>query len=166
MGESSPDKVEASRHCQTGRARRARREGIREKPVSESSLCGTDSNLADMGRVVVRVIRSGKGWRPFGSPSGAVGQPAKKVCGVLAGATGVKPGASLVDRKEVNTGTSPGPPSPRAEPGSWRVGALPTDRPGLGRSRRSTPRTGKPATWGRAAASRATKGLSCRKRHR
>lgn len=110
-GESSPDKVESFRHCQTGRARRARREGIRKEPVSESSLCGTDSNLADTGRIVVRVIRSGQGWRPLGSPARAVGQPAKKVCGVFVGATGVKPDASLVDRKEVNTGTNPGPPS-------------------------------------------------------
>lgn len=31
-----------------------------------------------------------------------------KVCGVPAGAIGVKLGASLVDREQVNTGTGPG----------------------------------------------------------
>lgn len=34
-----------------------------------------------------------------------IGQPVRKVCGVLTGAAGVKLGASLVDRNHVNMGT-------------------------------------------------------------
>jgi hypothetical protein len=82
--------------------------------VFEAPLCGTDSNLADVGRYVVRVSRKAvrRDVRPT-VRTGIGGQPTGKVCGVLVGATGVKPGASLVDRKQVNTGTIPGCPFPR-----------------------------------------------------
>jgi hypothetical protein len=79
-----------------------------------------------------------------------------KVCGVLAGAVGVKPGASLVDRMHVNMGTATdSPPSVPQSGGLWWKGSLPADGCVVGRSRRSTPGTGKPSTWGRAAAKRA-----------
>jgi hypothetical protein len=93
--------------------------------VFEASLRGTDPNLADLGRYVVRVSRTV--LRPdvrLVVRTGVAGQPVRNVCGVLAGATGVKPGAALVDREEVNTGTIPGPPFPRSDPGSWRVGVI------------------------------------------
>jgi hypothetical protein len=82
--------------------------------VLEASLCGADSNLADVGRHVVRVSRKvlRRDVRPV-VRTRIGGQPTGKVCGVLVGATGVKPGASLVDRKQVNTGTIPGCPFPR-----------------------------------------------------
>jgi hypothetical protein len=82
------------------------------------------------------------------------GSPWGIVCGVLAGAAGEELGASLINRNQVNTGTIPDPPFPYRNPMVWRVGPLPTDRCGVGRSRRSTPRTGKPRMdtfWGARA---------------
>jgi len=71
--------------------------------VSEASLCGADSNLADLGR-----------YRGAREPMAGVapvrecvlGLPVEKVCGVFTGAAGVKLGASLVDRVHVNMGTA------------------------------------------------------------
>lgn len=49
--ESSLDNDGTGRHSQTARARLARREGVREKPASESLSSGsTGSNLGDVGR--------------------------------------------------------------------------------------------------------------------
>jgi hypothetical protein len=59
------------------------------------------------------------------------------------GAAGEELGASLIDRNQVNTGTIPDSPSLYRNPMVWRVGPLPTGRCGVGRRRRSTPRTGK-----------------------
>jgi len=67
-------------------------------------------------------------------------------------AAGAKPGTSPVDRNAVNVGTvevavrvvAPA----RCGGGDRRVVSR---RASAGRSRRSTPRPGKPATWGRAA---------------
>lgn len=51
---SGPDKVGTCQYCQMVRVRRVRGEGIREEPVCDASLCGTGSNLVDMGRSAVR----------------------------------------------------------------------------------------------------------------
>lgn len=90
--------------------------------MSESSLGGTGSNLVDMGRSVVRVILGAEvapARRLFFG-----GLSVRNVCGVLAGAIGVKLGASLVNRNQVNVGTIPGPPLPRLDPGARRVGVI------------------------------------------
>jgi hypothetical protein len=63
-------------------------------------------NLADVGRPVVRVDLS-LVKRPLIRAAGAGGLPVGKVCGVPVGAIGVKLGASLVDRNQVNVGTTP-----------------------------------------------------------
>jgi hypothetical protein len=48
---SSPDNAGTGRDSQTTRARQAKREGVREKPASESlSIERTGSNLGDAGR--------------------------------------------------------------------------------------------------------------------
>jgi hypothetical protein len=41
---------------------------------------------------------------------------------------------------------------PAVQPGRWRAGPSSTDEPEMGRSPRSSPRSGKPATWRRRAA--------------
>lgn len=67
-------------------------------------------------------------------------------------AAGTQSGSYSVERTTVNTGTVPNlapPPVSNRLPG---LGASTADRLGTGRSRRSTPRPGKPAAWGRAAA--------------
>jgi hypothetical protein len=75
------------------RARRARWEGVREEPVWEASLSGAGSNLTDLGRWCgAWPLCCGGVTRP-GSSCDELGQPGRKVCGVLPGAAGVKPGA-------------------------------------------------------------------------
>ncbi len=55
---SGSDNAGTCGHCQTARVRLARREGVREKPVSVKPLNRpTSSNLADMGWVAVRTGR-------------------------------------------------------------------------------------------------------------
>jgi hypothetical protein len=58
---------------------------------------------------------------------------------------GVKPGASPVDRTAVNVGTID-------IPFPWGDRRVAGRRVSMGRSRRSTPRSGEPAAWGRATA--------------
>jgi len=54
-GGSSLDNDGTPWHCQTGRARQARWEGVREEPASESlSIEPTSSNLADVGWAAAR----------------------------------------------------------------------------------------------------------------
>jgi hypothetical protein len=52
--ESSPDNDGTYRNYRTVRVRQARREGVREKPVSTFRKRRTGSNLVDMGRGAVR----------------------------------------------------------------------------------------------------------------
>ena len=67
-------------------------------------------------------------------------------------AAGEELGTALVDRHAVNMGTVPRPPGrPHCQAAEGR--SLSTDGRGMGRIRRSSPRTGKPSTWRRAAAS-------------
>src|SRR3954449_8820495 len=56
--------------------------------------------------------------------------------------------------REAQNGTEgrSGVPSPTGQPGRRREGASSADDTGAGRSRRSSPRPGKPVTWPRAAA--------------
>ena len=64
-------------------------------------------------------------------------------------AAGEKLGAAPIQRNVVNMGTALVPSAP-AISGTDRLAV--SRRNSVGRSRRSTPRPGKPATWGRAAA--------------
>ena len=80
-------------------------------------------NLADVGRTVVRVdllldeAPARHRWLVVGSPRGrSVAYPR--------GTIGAKLGTSLVDRNQVNVGTTLDPPFPRPEPGSRRVGVI------------------------------------------
>ena len=50
---SSADKAGTAWYCQTGRAWRARSEGIRKEPVAKLRKRGTGSKLVDMGRDAV-----------------------------------------------------------------------------------------------------------------
>jgi hypothetical protein len=90
--------------------------------VSEASLCGTGSNLVDMGRFVARERFVRNSAHPLRSQRGRLS--AGNVCGVPAEATGAKLGTSLVDRNQVNVGTIPGSPFPRRDPVSRRVGVI------------------------------------------
>ena len=72
-----------------------------------------------------------------------------KVCGV---AVAMPQGYSWAPNSSigscVNVGTIRGVPRlPAGQRGTGRVGALPTDGRGVGRSRRSSPSAGKPVTW-------------------
>ena len=59
--DSSPDNAGTGQHRQTVRRRQASRDGVREKPVAESSSSeATSSNLADRGWVVVRTRPEGE----------------------------------------------------------------------------------------------------------
>jgi hypothetical protein len=92
-------------YCQTGRARRARSEGIREEPVVKLRKRGTGSNLVDMGRDAVHdhplmwMVDSVAG---LACRWGGHGEGLRRSRGDAAGA---KLGAQLIDRFAVNTGT-------------------------------------------------------------
>lgn len=109
-------------------------------------------------RIWVGIAVRANRWFGVASARGSVlGQSAEKVCGVSAEAAGVKLGASLVDRRHVNMGTATAlRRAPRPVVAGW-IGAVPVDGFVVGRSRRSTSRTGKPSAWGRAAANRVGK---------
>jgi hypothetical protein len=68
-------------------------------------------------------------------------------------AVGVKAGASLIERFQVNVGTAHGRPSPGIRPG-WGAGPLPTGGRWAGRRSRSSPSTREACTWRRGPASR------------
>jgi len=55
-GGSSRDKPGTVQHCRMGRVWGARREGIREEPVSEASSRMTSSNPVDVGWYAVRTL--------------------------------------------------------------------------------------------------------------
>jgi hypothetical protein len=100
----------------------------------------------------------------------ADGEAVVTCCGV---ATAMSQGPSRVpppsSDQQVNTGTVPGLPGwPRGQRGRVGLGTPSADRPGTGRSRRSSPRPGEPVTWRRTAVvSRRDWRLQCRKmRHR
>lgn len=103
--------------------------GERDEKVYERNQCPKPRyvepapNLADMGRPVVRVdlivVK-----RPLIRAAGAGGLPVGKVCGVPAGAIGAKLGASLVDRNQVNVGTTPGLSLPGPNRDLGRVGVI------------------------------------------
>jgi hypothetical protein len=103
---SSADKAGTAWHCQTGRVRRARSDGIREEPVAKLRKRGTGSNLVDRGRDAVHgypvgIADSEAGlacWR------GGHGESLRRNRGDAAGA---KLDAKLIDRFAVNTGTIP-----------------------------------------------------------
>jgi retron-type reverse transcriptase len=79
---SRPDNDGTGRNHQTARVRQARREGVREEPVSTLRKRRAGSNLVDMGRCAARALRgigqgdSGDGHK---SPSS---EAMVKVCGV------------------------------------------------------------------------------------
>ena len=68
-------------------------------------------------------------------------------------AAGTELGSSFVERITVNTGTALVLPDPAHPVRSFGLGSSSADRIGVGRSRRSTPRPGKPVTWGKDGSS-------------
>ncbi len=157
-GGSSPDDVGTRRHCQTARVRLARREGVREEPVSKPRKRGTGSNLADAGRGAARGRRPHHGGGQLRSRLPTTGGEATaKNCGVtVAMLPGHQLGASLVNRLHGERGNHPRPPWPRTPgPDGDRAGPSPADGRGMGRRPRSSPSRGKPGTWRRGPASRA-----------
>ena len=73
------------------------------------------------------------------------------MCG-LGDAAGAKLGTNPVRTDSSERGKRPGVALPGRRPAGRRAGATPAVGAGSWRSRRSTPRPGKPVTWGRAAA--------------
>ncbi len=143
-----------------GRASTARWSGSGERNGEEyarnrcetAPLCGTGSNLADLGRERrVPALHDGRG-----TPE-AVGTRCQGGCGeglrrTRSEAAGAQSGSYSDERITVNTGTVPVLPGRPYPAGGMGLGASTADRSGAGRSRRSTPSRGEPGTWGRAAA--------------
>jgi hypothetical protein len=104
---SSADKAGTVWHCQTGRVRRARSDGIREEPVLKLRKRGTGSNLVDMGRGAVhgRPLWVADSEAGLACRWGGHGEGLRRNRGDAAGA---KLDAKLIDRFAVNTGTIPG----------------------------------------------------------
>ena len=99
-----------------------------------------------------RTVISGSGgnsWAACGCRPGGHGEGLRRSRG---DAAGTKLGTSPVERTAVNMGTVPVLPPVRAPARTVGLGPPSADRAGTGRSRRSSPRPGKPATWRRAAA--------------
>ena len=143
---SSPDNDGTGRHCQTARVRQARREGVvRANQWLNPLKRGIGSNLADVGRDAVRAGPSGPAtpWLVFRGWRGGHGEGLRRTHGEAAGA---KLDAAPVDRSAMNVGNHPG--AARLA----RAGSLSAVGPGVGRSLRSSPRSGKPAAWRREAA--------------
>ena len=152
---SSPDNDGTGRYCQTARVRLARRKGVREEPASESpSSEATGSNLADVGWAAAN---SGGWMSPAGAPGrGGVARPGGHGEG-LRRTRGWPLGHSWAPTPSresvVNVGTVPAPPVRPASRVGGGQARRQLDGVGAGRSRRSSPRSGKPTTWRRAAAS-------------
>jgi hypothetical protein len=101
---SSADKAGTAGHCQIGRVRRARSDGVREEPVSKLRKRGTGSNLVDMGRDAVH----GRPMWTFDSVAGLAcwwGGHREGLRRRRGDAAGAKLDAKLIDRFAVNTGT-------------------------------------------------------------
>jgi hypothetical protein len=112
----------------------------------------TDSNLADVGRE--RRVRRHEVPRelPGSGEARSRGGCGEDLRRNRSDAAGAESGSSSIERITVNTGTVAGPPC-RALPVLWSgLGSSSADRLAAGRSCRSTPRSGKPITWGRATA--------------
>jgi hypothetical protein len=145
-GGSSPDNAGTGRYCQMARVRQARREGVaRANQWLNPLKRGIGSNLVDVGRDAAHACPVGWAtpWPVFRGWRGGHGEGLRRTHGEAAGA---KLGAAPVDRSAMNVGTILGPP---ARCGQARCRLL---APGVGRSLRSSPRSGKPATWRREAA--------------
>jgi hypothetical protein len=143
---SSPDNDGTGRYCQTARVRQARREGVaRANQWLNPLKRGIGSNLVDVGRGAVLACPdwagdSGVGisWlarRPWGRSAAYSWRGCR-------GKAGRRPRRSIIGER----GNHPGAARPR------RAGSLSAVGPGVGRSLRSSPRSGKPAAWRREAA--------------
>ena len=88
-------------------------------------------------------------------PSPSYGWPEAQaktaMCGV-GDAAGAKLGTNPVKVNPSERGKRPGVALTGRQPAGWRAGATPAVGAGSWRSRRTTPRPGKPVTWERAAA--------------
>jgi hypothetical protein len=146
VGGSSPDNDGTGRYCQTARVRLARREGVaRANQWLNLLKRGNGSNLVDVGRDAVHVRPvwagdsvAGISWlarRPWGRSAAYPWRGCRRKAGR-------RPRRSIVDER----GNHPG----AARHG--RAGSLSAVGPWVGRSLRSSPRSGKPATWRREAA--------------
>lgn len=112
-------------------------------PASPSWSCRAISGSRSMRRNAAQLPAE---ERPYGWPGDA---PASHVVAMPQGHSQAPPSSSGTT---VNTGTVPTSPRRLLPAGPPGMGASTAGRLGTGRSRRSTPRPGKPAAWGRAAA--------------
>ncbi len=146
---SSPDNDRTGRHCQTARARQARWKGVREKPTSkllkskyrlQPGGCGPDSSARPF------VGDSETGLRPpVGRPRGT---PAAYPWRGCRSTVGHRPRQTVHGER----GNHLRAPKPAGQPDRRREGPPSTDGVDVGRGPRSSPRTGKPATWRRGTA--------------
>jgi hypothetical protein len=142
-GGSSPDNDGTSRHCQTGRARQARRTGARvQEPVVEPPQVERRLQPGGFGPVSSAHLdrggrHGGRGRGDFESVLGLAGSEATvKVCGVVVARLQGKSWAPIPSNdRVVNVGTIPGSPSP------------PASRAGGGQTHRRSMTSG----WGGAA---------------
>jgi hypothetical protein len=147
LGGSSSDDDGTGRHCQTARARQARRDGVAEANQWLNPLKrGIGSNLADLGRAAVHVRPSDRA----GDSGVGISWPARRPWGRSAafpwrgcrGKAGRQPRRSIADERGNHPGAARG----------LRAGSLSAVGPGMGRSLRSSWRSGEPATGRREAA--------------
>lgn len=107
--ESSPDNAGTRRHFQTAWVRQARREGVREEPVSKLRNRRASSNLVDRGWWAVRERPVGCSTPKPGEVAG--GEAMVKGCGVaVAMLSEQQLGTSLVDRLRGERGNRPRSP--------------------------------------------------------
>ena len=111
----------------------------------------TDSNLADLGRVVSRTLTAlaVRGTPGLGDVAGR--EATVKACGVTVAMMLGHNWVPIPSKdSRVYVGTIPVPPEDRRiQQRDARLSAWPADRAGVGRRTRSSPRPGEPAAWRR-----------------
>jgi hypothetical protein len=152
-GGSSPDKAGSGQHCQMAEVRRARQTGVtqvNQRSTPRNPRTGSKPGGSGPGcnaRPPFTMRRSSPKAAQFGCLGGRE-ESLRRTRGDVAGA---QLDANPVKRFAVNMGTAAMlPPAGRVRS---REGASSADGVAVGRSLRSSPRTGKPSAWQREAAS-------------
>jgi hypothetical protein len=129
--DSSPDNDGTAQHCQMGRVRLARWEGVREEPVSNAPQ---GSHQLEPGGSGLDCIAQP---RPVGAANFRVGQCLRQgghgegLRRSRGDGAGAKLGADPIERMEVNVGTVRRSPAGQS-PAGRREGPLPADAAGRG----------------------------------
>ncbi len=170
--DSGPDNDEAYQYCQMVRARLARRTGVREEPVTERPssyppaptwrIWAGSHRAPAMGSDFVAWGGELRSWRMSSAREAMVevcGEPWRWCRGI----------AGHRSRRAVNSerGNPAGGPTSAGQPARHRwEGSSPTDISGSGRRARSSPRSGKPATWRRGSVCFAQQPMHVKEIHR